>query len=231
MFEHFLGVIGQVHGYIISGEPAGHGWLLGIGMLLFYATTLAILWGLVKSITQRDVMCFLNPIEKITHYAAMFGMVCVPVMSVSILYEVISRYAFNAPTIWVFEISYMLMGISLLVGIAYCAQLRKHIRVDFLYDNVSTRTQALIDTAGYIILLIPALSYLTWWLFEYWIESYVRNEQTGESAWNPLLWPFKFFFVFGIYLFLLQIIAELVKCVMTLMGREAPQPNVPKGFE
>ena len=33
--------------------------------------------------------------------------------------------------------------------------------------------------------------------FEYWLEAYKMNERTGESAWNPIVWPFKFFFTFG----------------------------------
>ena len=123
------------------------------------------------------------------------------------------------------------MGVSLLLGIGYCAQLRKHIRVDFLYDNLSIKKQALLDGAGYIFLLIPASALLTWGLFEYWIEAYKVNELTGESAWNPLVWPFKFFFAFGFYLFTLQIISELVKCFMRAMGRDVPEPDMPKGFE
>ena len=98
-----------------------------------------------------------------------------------------------------------------MLGIGYCAQLRKHIRVDFLYDNLSLKNQSLVDGAGYLFLLIPASAWLTWGLFEYWIEAYKVNERTGESAWNPLVWPFKFFFTFGFYLFTLQIIAECQK--------------------
>lgn len=231
MIEHVLSVLAETHGYIISGKPAGHGWLLGIGVLLFYATILAVLWGLIKAILQKDVTKFLYPIEKINHLGALTAMCCIPVMAVSIVYEVIMRYAFNAPTIWAFEVSYMLMGISLMLSLGYCAQLRKHIRVDFLYDNVSPKTKALIDSVGYICLLIPAAAWVSWALFEYWVEAYRVNERTGESAWNPLVWPFKFFFTFGFYIFTLQIVAELVKSLMTIAGRETPAPDMPKGFE
>tara|TARA_Y100000814_G_scaffold287464_1_gene257648 strand:- start:1208 stop:1855 length:648 start_codon:yes stop_codon:yes gene_type:complete len=215
----------------MSGEPAGHGWVLGIGMLLIYGTLLFVIWGAIQAIAQRNPLVFLKPIEQINHLAAKVAMICIPIMAVSIVYEVICRYALNSPTIWAFEVSYMLMGVSLLLGIGYCAQLRKHIRVDFLYDNLSLKKQSLLDGAGYIFLLIPASVLLTWGLFEYWIEAYKVNERTGESAWNPLVWPFKFFFAFGFYLFTLQIISELVKCLMRAMGRDVPEPDMPKGFE
>ena len=231
MLDHIFAVFGEAHAFIITGEPAGYGWLLGIGLLLFYGTALFVIWGLIKAIIQLDPLRFLNPIEKINHSAAIAAMVCIPVMAVAIVYEVICRYALNSPTIWAFEVSYMLMGTSLMLGIGYCAQLRKHIRVDFLYDNLSLKNQSLVDGAGYLFLLIPASAWLTWGLFEYWIEAYKVNERTGESAWNPLVWPFKFFFTFGFYLFTLQIIAEFVKCMMRIMGRDVPEPDVPEGFE
>ncbi len=231
MLDHVLNVLGETHGYVMSGEPAGHGWVLGIGMLLIYGTLLFVIWGAIQAIAQRNPLVFLKPIEQINHLAAKVAMICIPIMAVSIVYEVICRYALNSPTIWAFEVSYMLMGVSLLLGIGYCAQLRKHIRVDFLYDNLSLKKQSLLDGAGYIFLLIPASVLLTWGLFEYWIEAYKVNERTGESAWNPLVWPFKFFFAFGFYLFTLQIISELVKCLMRAMGRDVPEPDMPKGFE
>ena len=227
MLDHVLNVLGETHGYIMSGEPAGHGWVLGIGILLIYGTLLFVIWGAIQAIAQRNPLVFLKPIEQINHLAAKVAMICIPIMAVSIVYEVICRYALNSPTIWAFEVSYMLMGVSLLLGIGYCAQLRKHIRVDFLYDNLSLKKQSLLDGAGYIFLLIPASVLLTWGLFEYWIEAYKVNERTGESAWNPLVWPFKFFFAFGFYLFTLQIISELVKCFMRAMGRDVPEPDMP----
>ena len=231
MLEHVLSVLDDTHGFILSGEPAGHGWLLGIGLFLFYIVLLVVLWGVLSALTQKDIKKFLTPVEKINHFAAYTAMACIPVMAVSIVYEVICRYVLNSPTIWAFEVSYMLMGTSLLLGIGYCAQLKKHIRVDFLYDNLSLKNRALVDGAGYIFLLLPASIWLTWALFEYWVEAYKVNERTGESAWNPIVWPFKFFFTFGFFLFSLQILAELVKCCMTLTGRDVPEPKMPRGFE
>ena len=229
--ETILTVLSEVHSMILSGKPAGHGWLLGIGVLLIYGTGLYFLWGLVKSFLTRDVWSLIDPIEKVIHGAAMVAMACVPCMAVTIVYEVICRYVFNAPTIWAYEVSYMLMGTSLMLGLGYCAQLRRHIRVDFFYDTRSPKEQSLIDGAGYIILLLPASGWLAWELFEYLLEAYKVNERTGESAWNPLVWPFKFFFAFGLYLFTMQIIAELIKCILVIMGREVREPNQPGGFE
>lgn len=119
----------------------------------------------------------------------------------------------------------MLMGSSLMLAIAFCSQLRRHIRVDFLYDNVSEKKKALIDGAGYILFLLPMVIWCSWGLWEYFLEAYKVNEQSGESAWNPIIWPFKFTFAFGFYLFSLQTVVETVKCALVLMGRDVPEPD------
>ena len=43
MLEHMFSVLSETHGFIISGKPAGLGWLLGVGVLLFYGTLLFVL--------------------------------------------------------------------------------------------------------------------------------------------------------------------------------------------
>jgi hypothetical protein len=59
MLDHVLNVLGETHGYIMSGEPAGHGWVLGIGILLIYGTLLFVIWGGIQAIAQRNPLCFL----------------------------------------------------------------------------------------------------------------------------------------------------------------------------
>lgn len=229
--EAVLGVLAEAHSFIISGEPKGYGWLLGIFIGLFYLTAGIMLVSLIGSIIRRDIWVFINTVEKIT---TLFGIVAasiIPVLALCILYEVIMRYAFAAPTFWAFEVSYMLMGISLMLGIAYCSQLRRHIRVDFLFDNLPPKGRSTVDLLGYIFLLLPMLVWCSWGLFVYFIDAYKVNEISGESAWNPIIWPFKFSFAFGFFLFTMQTVVETVKCILVLMGREVPDPELPGGME
>ena len=41
------------------------------------------------------------------------------IMVLAMIYEVFSRYALNSPTLWAFDISYMLNGCIFLLGCAY----------------------------------------------------------------------------------------------------------------
>lgn len=138
-------------------------------------------------------------------------------------YEVFSRYLLNAPTIWAFELGYMAMGTHGLIGAAYTLKERGHIRIDVLYVHFTPRTRAIIDTTGYLLLFLPTVSWLTFALWEYWVEALVSGELSGQSAWNPLIWPFRLAFFLGIGLLCLQGVAELLKCVLFLTGKgDAP---------
>ena len=228
--EEVLRVLSETHAFILSGKPKGYGVLLGVLVGLFYLSAGYMLIGLIRAIFSANIWLFTGAIETVVKIFGRVAAILIPILAILITYEVVARYAFGAPTFWAFEISYMLMGISLMLGIAWCSQVRKHIRVDFLYDNLPRRGQSVVDLAGYVLLLIPILVWLSWALFVYFMEAYQVNETSGESAWNPIIWPFKFSFAFGFFLFTMQTVAEAIKCAMNLMGRDVPEPDVPGGL-
>jgi len=59
-------------------------------------------------------------------------------------------------------------------------------------------------------------------LWDYFYNAYRVGEVSGESAWNPIIWPFKFAFVIGFVLLLMQIVAEALKRLLVLAGRADP---------
>jgi len=229
--EAVLSSLSEAHALIISNEPEGYGALLGLYVGLFYVTTAIIVLGAVFAVVQRDIWVFIRAIERITRFFGYLSACIIPVLALLIAYEVIARYLFHAPTAWAFEISYVLMGTCFLLAIAFCLQLHRHIRVDFLYDNVSVKKQAAIDFVGYLFFLLPMLIWCSWGLWEYFLQAYKVNEVSGESAWNPIIWPFKYTFAFGFYLFTIQTVAEMCKCVLVLVGRDVPEPVAAGGFK
>jgi TRAP-type mannitol/chloroaromatic compound transport system permease small subunit len=229
--EAVLSSLSEAHTLIVSNEPDGYGALLGLYVGMFYVTAAIIAAGAVIAVIRRDIWAFIRPIESITKFFGYLSACIIPLLAVLIAYEVISRYAFQAPTPWAFEISYMLMGTCFLLAIAFCLQLRRHIRVDFVYDHVSPKKRASIDLVGFVFFLLPMLLWCSWGLWVYFLEAYKVNEVSGESAWNPIIWPFKFIFAFGFYLFGIQVLAEICKCVLVLMGRDVPEPAAAGGLK
>jgi TRAP-type mannitol/chloroaromatic compound transport system permease small subunit len=135
-------------------------------------------------------------------------------------YEVFARYVFGAPTIWAFELGYILTGIHFLLGGAITLKRQGHVRIDLIYDQLSVKKRALIDIVLYVGLVLPALSLIFLRLTDYATESYFSGESTGQSAWNPPIWPFRAIIAASFLLLTLQVVAEILKCLRKLRGAE-----------
>jgi TRAP-type mannitol/chloroaromatic compound transport system permease small subunit len=139
---------------------------------------------------------------------------------VASVYEVFSRYVLGEPTLWAFEIGYMVMGTHFLIGFAYTLREREHVRVDFFYAHVSARKRALIDAFTYVVLLLPLAGWLTIGLWQKVLNAYESHERSGMSAFNPVIWPFRLVMCTAFALLFLQALAELLRCYLVLAGRE-----------
>jgi TRAP-type mannitol/chloroaromatic compound transport system permease small subunit len=169
------------------------------------------------------MLTVVRAIERLTGAFGVLAAVVIVPLVLATVYEVFSRYLFNAPTIWAYELAYMAMGTNFLLGAAYTLRERGHIRIDLAYSRYSPRTRALIDAVGYLFLFLPLAWWLSYGLWTYALNAYLSGETSGESAWNPVIWPFRLVFFAGFLLLALQATAELIKAVFTLIGREFPE--------
>ena len=136
----------------------------------------------------------------------------VPLM-LAVSYEVISRYAFNAPTIWSFDVTYMLYGTIFMLGSAYALHKGAHIRTDFFFEKWSIRTQGMIDSIAYIVFFFPSIFvFLLVSGAEGWY-AYDIGETSEQTPWRPILWPFKMVVPLTCLVLLIQGISETIKCV------------------
>jgi len=135
-------------------------------------------------------------------------------------YEVVARFAFDLPTFWAYELAYMITGAHFVLGIAYVLKMDRHIRIDFFYARLSPRRRALIDFVTYVAFLLPVAGWMTWRLVAVAAEAFRVGEVSGESAWNPVVWPLQSVVAFGFALFTLQIVAEAVRTFRVVFGRD-----------
>ena len=70
-------------------------------------------------------------------------------MTIAVTWEVVARHFFRAPTIWAFDVTYMLYGTHFMLGTAYTLMRIGHVRTDMLYQGWSIRRQNWIDAIGY----------------------------------------------------------------------------------
>lgn len=158
-------------------------------------------------------------IERFTgNIGFLVSLIIIPLI-VATCYEVFSRYVFGAPTIWAFELGYILTGVHFLLGAAITLMKGTHIRIDLLYQRFSDRTKAAVDITLYLLLFLPFLILLCDALQDYALRAFMSGERTGQSAWNPPIWPFRMLITLGFAMLTLQVIAEILKCAAVLRGR------------
>ena len=146
----------------------------------------------------------------------------VPLMVV-IVYEVLSRYLFTAPTRWAYDISRMLYGAMFMLGAAYALSKGVHIRADFIYRRWSVKTQGWVDTLLYLICYFPTMGIFLFVSTEWAWVSVSRFERGTDTAWMPLLGPLKSCVPIGISFLILQGISELLKSVHAARKGKWPQ--------
>ena len=131
----------------------------------------------------------------------------------AVSYEVIARYAFDAPTIWSFDVTYMLYGTIFMLGAAYALHKGAHIRTDFFYEKWSDQTKGMVDSISYIVFFFPSIIMLliasgneAWYAF-------TIGETSEQTPWRPILWPYKSVVPVTCLMLLLQGVSETIKSV------------------
>ena len=140
-------------------------------------------------------------------------------LTLATCYEVFARYVLGNPTIWAYEFGYLLMGFHFLFHGALTLKQQEHIRIDIFYNRLSDKKKSIIDLIFYIIFIIPCLSVLSFKLFQHTGNSFQSGESTGNSAWNPPLWPMHFVMFVSFFILFLQSLAECFKSLLKLYER------------
>ncbi len=128
-----------------------------------------------------------------------------------VAYEVISRYVFNAPTEWAFDMTYMLYGTIFMLGASYTLLQKGHIRTDVLYNRWKPKRQGKIDAIMYIFLFFPGMIFYLAAGWDYAAHSWMTHEKAGNSPWMPIIYPFKTVIPLTAALLLIQGVSELIK--------------------
>lgn len=132
---------------------------------------------------------------------------------VAMVYEVLARYLFTAPTVWAYDMSRMLYGALFVLGAGYALSKGVHIRSDFLYRNWSVKTQGRVDALLYVAFYFPTMLVLLWVSMNWAWTAIERGERGMDTSWMPLLGPVRSTLPIGVLLLLVQGVSELLKSV------------------
>ena len=131
----------------------------------------------------------------------------------AMVYEIIARKLFVAPTIWAYDISRMFYGALFMLGSAYGLMRGIHIRADFLYRNLSVHKQGVIDASLYLVFFFPSMLLFLYISGEYAYEAWERGERIDETPWQPLAAPIRTVLFVSVFFLLVQGVSETLKCI------------------
>jgi TRAP-type mannitol/chloroaromatic compound transport system permease small subunit len=153
-------------------------------------------------------------------------------MVFSLVYEVVARYLFNAPTVWAYDTTYILYGTFFMVGSGYTLMRAGHIRTDMFYGSWSPRTQGLVDAICYVLFFFPAVIAFLWVTWPFFVTSFERGERVVSSPWMPVIYPLKFMMPLTCVLLLVQGAAELLRSIHVMRtGDWLPRPSPSPALE
>jgi len=143
----------------------------------------------------------------------------------AMVFEVLARKLFTAPTMWAYDMSRFLYGALFMLGAGYALSKGVHIRADFLYRNFKVKTQGLIDFWLYILFYFPGLLVFLYMTIGFVQESIMRGEKGMDTSWMPYMWPIKSCLLIGIIFLLIQGISELFKSYWAATRGKWPGDN------
>lgn len=140
-------------------------------------------------------------------------------------YEIVMRYAFNSPTIWVHETASFIGGTLFVLGGSYALATNRHVRVVLLYDVVSETTRKVLNVFHHLMgmlfsaLMVYASYHMTksaW--YTPWGD--LRPETSG-SAWDPAFPAYIKLFILIIFsIMFLQFLLHLIQEIVEFRGHK-----------
>ena len=171
---------------------------------------------MVGSLLKR-IVTFIDAMSMKAGHAVKY---LIPILILVLCFEVVSRYVFDKPTVWVLETSMMLFGTIGALCWGYTLKIGGHVRVDVFYTMLPKWWKAFIDVLLTLLLLFPfqlilIKSGIKWALF-----SIKTGEKFVESSWLPPTAPFRIIITIGFILFFIQAISEFIKNFYFLVRKE-----------
>lgn len=138
-----------------------------------------------------------------------------------LVYEVVARYVFNAPTLWAHGVSQRIFAVFFVLGAPYVLMRDGHIRMDMFYGRFSKRTRAIIDvvTSPMLFATIFVLIYFGWDFA--WTS--IKVLEKDSTPLHAPLWIVKLWIPVTGVLLLLQAFSNFCRDLMTAFGHGAKE--------
>ncbi len=167
-------------------------------------------------------MRFVKAIDEVSEKTGAFSAWLVIPLMLVVIYEVVMRHLFNAPTGWGYDTCWMLFAAQFLIGGAFTLLRKGHIRIDIIYGVLSERAKLIYDTLIVIVVILLPMLLLTYAGIIFAAEAWMSGEKLSTTNWFFPAGPSKSLIPVGFFLLSLQCLAEIVRNVRQLKKGSPP---------
>jgi len=195
----------------------------------------------------RAIVAFVHFVERINRALGRVAMYLIFVLVAVLLWSSVSK-TFFMPSLWTLESAQFVMVAYYVLGGPYSIQLGSNVRMDLFYSRWSPHTKAWVDAFTVLFLMfylgvlfygaVGSIAYSVGYFgsepFSFFGEVFYTLITQGSgaagdmfgymerssTAWRPLLWPVKLVLCVGVFLMILQVLAEFFKDIGRIRGVE-----------
>jgi TRAP-type mannitol/chloroaromatic compound transport system permease small subunit len=150
-------------------------------------------------------------IDSISEFSGSVGKWFALLLVLAGTYETVSRHFFNAPTIWAYDTLCMSGGALYLLGASYDYLHDAHTRVDLFFNMLSPRKQAAMNVICSLVFFFPLTIIMFKLAFTWAVRAWKIKEVFFNSFWYPPAGPYRTIFAIGLFLLILQGVANFIR--------------------
>lgn len=163
---------------------------------------------------------FLSVIGSMSEWSGKIFSFSVLAAALVVTYEVVMRYAFNAPTVWGLDMTIFLCGATYVMAGPYAHYHNAHVKIEALYGRWTPRVRAIIDLLVTAPLFFGFCGVLVWVGTEWTWEAVVKGT-AYYTEWHVPIWPMRLLIPLAAFLLLLQGLAKFIGDLATIKGKGA----------
>ncbi len=145
------------------------------------------------------------------------------ILTAAVMYEVIMRYFFNAPTLWAFDFTIQMYGAVFLMGGASAMSTKTHVKADMYYNKLSEKGQAILDLVLFICFYAPGVFALTYAGYFYAKKAWIVHETSWNSPAQIQIYFSKSLIPIAGLLLLIIGISEIFRCIICIKTGKWPE--------
>ncbi|MEY4097033.1 MAG: hypothetical protein RLZZ102_720 [Pseudomonadota bacterium] len=145
------------------------------------------------------------------------------ILTAAVMYEVIMRYFFNAPTLWAFDFTIQMYGAVFMMGGASAMSTKTHVKADMYYNRLSEKGQAILDLILFICFYAPGVFALTYAGYFYAKKAWIVHETSWNSPAQIQVYFSKSLIPIAGLLLLIIGISEIFRCIICIKTGKWPE--------